>query len=49
VRHDDPRPGDVRHSIADVSAARRAFGYSPGVTLDRGLAEYFGWARANGL
>ena len=49
VRHGDPRPGDVRHSMADVSAARRAFGYSPGVTLDRGLAEYFGWARANGL
>jgi UDP-glucose 4-epimerase len=49
VRHAEPRAGDVRHSIADVSAAGRAFGYSPVVALEPGLAAYFGWARANGL
>src|SRR5262249_58220460 len=25
VEHGPPRPGDVRHSLADVSAARQAF------------------------
>lgn len=39
-----PRPGDVRHSLADVSAANRAFGYSPSVSLQDGLAEYMQWS-----
>jgi len=34
----DARPGDVRHSLADVSAARRDFGYEPGVLLREGLS-----------
>jgi UDP-glucose 4-epimerase len=38
------RPGDVEHSIADVSAASTAFGYTPSVPLDEGLREYLGWA-----
>jgi UDP-glucose 4-epimerase len=45
VVHEGPRPGDVRHSIADVSAARNAFGFVPGVRLEDGLAEYLAWAR----
>jgi len=40
------RPGDVRDSLADVSAARRAFGFDPGMTLEAGLPEYVRWARA---
>jgi UDP-glucose 4-epimerase len=32
-----PRPGDVRDSWADVSAARSALGYEPHVTLEDGL------------
>ena len=40
-----PRPGDVRHSLADISAARAAFGYEPTVGLDEGLSEYMTWAR----
>ena len=32
------RPGDVRHSLADVSAARRDLGYEPGVLLREGLS-----------
>jgi UDP-glucose 4-epimerase len=41
-----PRPGDVRDSLADISAARAAFGFAPGVGLEEGLAEYIRWARA---
>ena len=40
-----PRPGDVRDSLADISAARAAFGFEPAVGLDEGLAEYVDWAR----
>jgi UDP-glucose 4-epimerase len=36
-RHDDPRPGDVRDSLADVSRARDVLGYAPSVSLDDGL------------
>jgi UDP-glucose 4-epimerase len=45
VRHGPPRPGDVRHSLADITAARRAFGFAPAVGLPEGLAEYVAWAR----
>ena len=45
VRHDPPRAGDVRDSLADIGAARRAFGFDPVVTMDEGLPEYFRWAR----
>lgn len=33
----DPRPGDVRHSLADLSLARAELGYEPGVGLREGL------------
>jgi nucleoside-diphosphate-sugar epimerase len=33
----DPRPGDVRHSQADISLAREAFGYEPVVSFEEGL------------
>ena len=45
VRHGPPRKGDVRHSLADVSAARSAIGYEPSVGLPEGLAEYMAWAK----
>jgi UDP-glucose 4-epimerase len=44
VRYGPPREGDVRDSIADVSAARAAFGFQPTVTLTDGLADYVAWA-----
>jgi UDP-glucose 4-epimerase len=46
VSHGPVRAGDVRHSIADVSAARAAFGFAPGVGLPEGLREYMAWARS---
>jgi nucleoside-diphosphate-sugar epimerase len=33
----DARMGDVRHSLADISAARRELGYEPSVSLREGL------------
>jgi nucleoside-diphosphate-sugar epimerase len=35
--YDDPRPGDVRHSHADVSTARELVGYEPEVGFREGL------------
>ena len=47
VEYGPPRKGDVRHSRADISAARIAFGYAPSLKLAEGLAEYIDWARSN--
>ena len=35
--HEPDRPGDIRHSLADISRAVHAFGYTPGVGLSEGL------------
>ncbi|MBK9942196.1 MAG: NAD-dependent epimerase/dehydratase family protein [Kouleothrix sp.] len=45
IEHAAPRPGDVRDSLADVSAAGAAFGYQPSVMIEDGLAEYLDWAK----
>lgn len=36
-RYDDPRPGDVKHSHADIDKARADFGYEPTVQFREGL------------
>jgi UDP-glucose 4-epimerase len=38
-----PRPGDVRDSLADISAAREAFGYTPEVSFAEGLRRTAAW------
>jgi UDP-N-acetylglucosamine/UDP-N-acetyl-alpha-D-glucosaminouronate 4-epimerase len=38
VRHADPRAGDIRESLADISLARHALGYEPLVGVEQGLA-----------
>ena len=38
-----PRKGDVRDSLADISSARRMFGFAPKVTMEEGLREYMSW------
>ncbi len=45
MEHAPPRQVDVRHSLADVTAAGKAFGYKPAVRLEEGLAEYMVWAQ----
>jgi len=42
-RHGPPRVGDVRHSRADISRARRDLGYSPCFSFEEGLAETLRW------
>ena len=44
VQYGPPRPGDVRHSTADVNAARAAFAYEPSIGLEEGMREYLAWA-----
>ena len=43
----DPRPGDVKHSLADVSLARKTIGYQPTVLFEEGLAMAIEWYKAN--
>ena len=45
-RYGAPRPGDVRHSLADISAARESLGFEPAVPLSDGLRRYVAWSRA---
>jgi UDP-glucose 4-epimerase len=40
-----PRTGDVRDSLADISAAREAFGYEPLVGFEEGLRRTVAWYR----
>jgi UDP-glucose 4-epimerase len=43
--HIDPRPGDVRDSLADVSKAKAILGYEPTVGLEEGLRKTVDWYR----
>jgi UDP-N-acetylglucosamine 4-epimerase len=45
----DFRPGDVRHSLADIGKAEALLGYRPSHTLAAGLEEAMGWYVENGL
>jgi UDP-glucose 4-epimerase len=45
IEHAPARPGDVRHSRADITAARDALGFRPGRQLEDGLREYQNWVR----
>jgi len=42
--HGEPRLGDVKHSLADISKARQ-FGYNPKYSLEEGLREIIGGFR----
>lgn len=37
------RPGDVRHSLAEISKARRQLGFQPTYSVREGLAEALAW------
>jgi UDP-glucose 4-epimerase len=41
--HGDPRPGDVRHSLASFDKAKRLLGYEPVVMFDEGLERTVEW------
>jgi UDP-N-acetylglucosamine/UDP-N-acetyl-alpha-D-glucosaminouronate 4-epimerase len=40
------RAGDVKHSLADISLARKLIGYEPTVLFEQGLAKAIDWYRA---
>jgi len=44
--HGPERPGDVRHSLADLTEARRLLGYAPAWDLEAGLAASAGYYRS---
>jgi UDP-glucose 4-epimerase len=41
------RAGDVKHSLADVSLARKTIGYVPKIFFEEGLAQSIEWYKAN--
>lgn len=44
--YEDPRPGDVRVSLADISRARQGLGYRPVVGFEEGLRNTVTWMRS---
>ncbi len=43
-----PRPGDIKHALADVSQAKELLGYEPKVSLYQGLTELVRWYQGPG-
>jgi len=43
----DPRPGDVKHSLADITLAEKIIGFKPVVTFGDGLQKAIEWYREN--
>ena len=41
--HEEPRAGDVRDSLGDISRAHAGFGYVPRYGMEDGLKETIGW------
>ncbi|MHC4541126.1 MAG: SDR family oxidoreductase [Planctomycetota bacterium] len=42
-----PRPGDVKHSLADITAAQNLINYKPEVSFNNGLQLAIDWYREN--
>lgn len=45
AQHGPERPGDVKHSLADIAAARRDLEYDPAVDVETGLRKTIEWYR----
>src|SRR5437773_9908435 len=41
--HISDRPGDVKHSLADISKAKNLLGYDPQISVEEGLKKTFEW------
>lgn len=46
AEHGPPRRGDVRHSLADISLAKKDLGFRPSVPIEEGLPGYLHWAKS---
>jgi UDP-N-acetylglucosamine 4-epimerase len=47
VTYGSERPGDVRHSFADISKSQNLLGYNPDVLFQEGLESTVNWYREN--
>jgi len=45
IEYTGKRPGDVLHSLADITSASGVLGYVPAVLIEDGLRSYVNWAR----
>jgi nucleoside-diphosphate-sugar epimerase len=45
----EPRPGDVKHSLADITKARALLGYDPPASFEEGLERTAAWVRSYAL
>ena len=43
------RPGDVKHSLADITAGHKDLGYEPLVDIETGLRKTIHWYREREL
>jgi UDP-glucose 4-epimerase len=43
IQREPDQKGDMRHTYADTSAARRDLGFSPTVSLEHGLSQQYQW------
>ncbi len=45
--YQQPRPGDIRNSQADITKAKKCIGYFPKITLEEGLKKTWDWLNSN--
>jgi UDP-glucose 4-epimerase len=45
--YDPPRPGDVKHSLADITLAKKTIGFEPTMPFKQGLELAIDWYRDN--
>ncbi len=47
LKYGPPRAGDVRHSMADTTAAKAALGHAPRFSIEAGLGKTLDWYKAS--
>jgi len=43
IKYTDPRPGDILHSYADITKAKKLLGFNPKFDQEQGLRDYISW------
>ncbi len=47
AEYTDPRPGDIKHSLADITRAKELLGFEPRIDFEQGLRLAIDWYKAN--
>jgi UDP-glucose 4-epimerase len=42
-----PRPGDIKHSLADITRAKEVIGYEPFISFEEGITRAISWYKEN--